>query len=489
MIRGTAYTLAALIASKIVLVVNSIAISRLLGSQHLGVLAILWSVMALAGVLAMWGIPSAVVKFTSERGESDPERASEVVTAGTLVIFVAAGATAGGVVLLSSVLASSVFMEPALAWLLPMGAVALIVSSLPAATIALLQGFQRIRELNLRSIVLSLVSAPVTIVLVWQSALLGAAVAGILVAFANLAVNLGVVHGIWKKVGLRWRLPQERSLWRALVRYGSASVLISLAVSFAMLAANTSLVTSTSYRELGYFTVALALAGYLSFIPSAIGTPMVPAVSEAYGSHPEGVATFVTKTVRLVSAVVPPLAIVLQVFADPIVVLLYGSGFAPAVRLVPYLAASGYMLSFTAIVGFALLGTNRVWHGVVFNLLWAATYSALAWFLAPSMGASGLAAAYSVAYLGHFLIALTYALWVFRVRSPDVAPLLCLALAGVGMGVVLPGLVHDATLWLTGAAWIAVVVSLEWRLLNKGERDIFRSILRRFRPRHRAHRD
>ena len=96
MIRGTAYSLSAIVVSKIAYAVNSVVVSRMLGSENLGVLVILWNVLALAGIFATCGMPAAVVKLTAERGLSDPFAASEIVSASLLITAVSATATGAG---------------------------------------------------------------------------------------------------------------------------------------------------------------------------------------------------------------------------------------------------------------------------------------------------------------------------------------------------------------------------------------------------------
>ena len=62
MIRGTAYSLSAIVVSKLAFAVNSVVVSRMLGSENLGVLVILWNVMALAGILL---VPSLSTLWTA----------------------------------------------------------------------------------------------------------------------------------------------------------------------------------------------------------------------------------------------------------------------------------------------------------------------------------------------------------------------------------------------------------------------------------------
>src|SRR5437870_13007963 len=124
MIRGTAYSLSAIVVSKLAYALNSVAVSRMLGSEKLGVLAILWNVMALAGIFATWGVPAAVVKLTAERGLSDPVAASEIVSASLVITAVSATATGVVVFLFSPFIASTLYQEPALVWLFSIGFVA-----------------------------------------------------------------------------------------------------------------------------------------------------------------------------------------------------------------------------------------------------------------------------------------------------------------------------------------------------------------------------
>ncbi len=481
MIRGAAYTFAALVVSELALALNSVALSRMLGSQDFGVLAIVWSVMALAGVFASSGVPAAVVKMVAEKGPSDPGAASEIVSAGLILTAVTAASTFAVVLLVSPLLSVSIYAEPILLWLLPMGAVALLVSSIPAPAFAVFQGFQRIRELNLRNISYSVASVLTMIVFVWWLGLPGAAVAGVIVAILNVAINAGLLRTIWSETHLSLRWPSNSRSYRRVAAFGGATVLGNMAIMMATFAGSTLLVTSRSFRELGYFTVALALASYLAFIPSSIGVPMVPAISEAHSVGTGGVSVFVTRTLRIVAVSVLPFAFLLQFLSAPVVEILYGPDYVPAEVLVVWLATAGYLISLSSVVGFAILGVGHVWHGVGLNVLWGFTYIVSAWLLVGSLGAFGLAVAFTAAYGCLLVAALLYIRTRLRVGLLDVWLPVTLGLVALGTGIIVQGFVSGLPRFVIGISGAIVLVVVGWMLLTDREKTTLLATLARFR--------
>jgi len=481
MIRGTAYSLTAIVVSKLAYALNSVVVSRMLGSENLGVLVILWNVLALAGIFATCGMPAAVVKLTAERGLSDPFAASEIVSASLLITAVSATATGVIVILFSPLIASTLYQEPSLAWLIPIGVVALVVSSVPAPAFALFQGFQKIRELNLRGMLYSIISVVLMIAFVWRLNLFGAAIAGVVIAFANVLINLQLLRSIWTKAKLSLRWPSQRTTFRSVGRLGSGFVASNVAVMAATFAGSTILVTTRSFQDLGYFSIALALAGYLTFIPTAIGVPMVPAVSEAYAGTEDKLAPFVTKTLRLVALGVLPPAFLLQFLAVPVVGILYGSEYASATGLVVWMAAGAYMISLASVVGFAILGVGDVWSGIGLNAVWGASYVGFAAFLVGGYGSLGLTVAFILAYGCLLGGALWYARRHLRIRGQDVVPPVALGLAILGAGIVMQAYVDDRLRIAVGLTGAGILTLVGWKWLSRQEKAILLAAMKSIR--------
>ena len=77
--RGTVWSLVATTFAKVAIVISSIVVARLLGEDQLGVFAMLNSVLGLVGLVALFGINGATVKYVAEYDANDRTRLSSLI--------------------------------------------------------------------------------------------------------------------------------------------------------------------------------------------------------------------------------------------------------------------------------------------------------------------------------------------------------------------------------------------------------------------------
>jgi len=70
-VEGTVYSFGAMVLTKMILVINSIAIARILGRANLGILTILNNLTGIMLLFSIYSLPPAVVKFVAEYDKKD----------------------------------------------------------------------------------------------------------------------------------------------------------------------------------------------------------------------------------------------------------------------------------------------------------------------------------------------------------------------------------------------------------------------------------
>jgi O-antigen/teichoic acid export membrane protein len=147
-------------------------------------------------------------------------------------------------------------------------------------------------------------------------------------------------------------------------------------------------------EEIGLFSLAVAMTIQIMMVPDALGDVVMPRVAGDSRGRPE----LVTQVNRMVSLICGPMLLVLAVFADPIVSVLFSPAFLPTVPIIRILAVGFFLRSACKMIEYYFLMTNHpgvsstaTMAGVIVNL-------GLLWLLMPLMGLLGAAIAMTASY-------------------------------------------------------------------------------------------
>jgi O-antigen/teichoic acid export membrane protein len=170
----------------------------------------------------------------------------------------------------------------------------------------------------------------------------------------------------------------------------------------------------TTTSNVGYFSVASQIADALAIVPTSVALVLFPdLVRQKSGRFRATMRSCVASAV-----VLAVLCAIVAVAASPVVRIVFGSGFEPAVRILRWMLPGVVALGATSIVSqyLAAIGFPR-------SLLaaWGAALGlmvVLGYFLIRSHGASGAAVALSATYCLLFVLILGLA-WRSHVRSGD----------------------------------------------------------------------
>lgn len=474
---GTVTSLTSTVVTRAAAVVNSIIVIRALGVNDVGVFAIIGLILAVASMTSTAGTPSAVVKFIAEPTHDESRDFGRLLGASLVLTAVATVGTVVVLVIIAPNLADSVYRDPRMYGLILVGLVGGVIGALSSPFFSMFQGLERIKEMNIREMAVSLASVIVTYLLVQTYAILGAVLVGVAMAVTAIAIKGPLLRRIWDRYDIRVSIPRDRQSYKQIMNFAFPALASAFLISPILWFTSSLLATDWSFVELGEYSAAFGLAGYVLLISSAIGVPMVPLVSRLSKENSTLVADFLLKTFRITTFLTLPPAIVLIAYPAPFVRLVYGSQYTGAAALVPYLGPAMVLASLSGVVGYGIAGLGRMWDGFSLNLLWAIVVVLLSVWLVPTNGAEGLAAAFLGAYSVHFVGALVYlrSRWSISARALS-APLALVFIATLGaiLAYQLP------RPWNLIAAFgeAAAVVAAELLVMSSRERDVVLQPLR-----------
>lgn len=469
--RGAAYSLAGLLTTKAILVVNSIIMARLLGRESLGIYSIYVNLTSVVALFATLGVSSAVVKYVAEFDKKDPRKLQDIISISAAVVSVSSVLVAFVYIISSHSIAVNVYGNAALETLILIGSIGLVLGSIVSPFVSMVQGFQQIKDLNLRRILAALVSVPVTLLSIYFFGLNGAVMAGVFNSIVLAVVFWGIIRRLMTDRGVRLRIPRDRNLTKSVLNYAFPAFGSALMVVPAILVVTSMLVSVQGWEEMGLFRVAQGLAGYLLFVPSAIGIAFIPMLAETHASSPERISSMVARVFRMTLFITLPVALVLALFSKSIIPILYGSEYSGAWQALLLMSLATFLLSAGAVIGQLLAGIGKMWQGLGLNAIWMVVLISSSYLLISDFGVTGLALAFVVAYVVHTVAQVTYTTRCLQIRYEGLGVLLLVAFGGFSVSIPIVFLTDGLMLYMLSAIVMAVLVLVEYSLMSDYEKN------------------
>lgn len=424
MAAGSVFTFVSMVVIQLAAIANSIVIIRALGLFNVGIYSIITLTISAVSLVATFGIPASLVKFLAEVPLDRSEEASRLLRAGVVMTTWATCISTVALIILSPLFAI-LFNQPQIPTLLLIASVGMVLNALLTPMLAMFQAYELIRERGIRNMIAGTLSVPVTVALVLIWGLPGAVAAAAVNGVVTMLVNLTLLRTVWAGRKLTWGIPPDHRARGKLLGYAVPALLGGLLVTPVLWFTNTFLATQASFGEVGRYSIGQGLASYLLFIPTAIGVPLIPIVSRLDRSNSTEFSPFLMRTLRVGAFLLIPAALILIGFPEPLLALFYGAGSATAAPIVRIVAPAVFLAGVSSIVGSGIAGKGRMWEGLILNLYWAVVLFVGSLILIPSAAGVGLAFAYLMAYIAHFVGVMAYIRYSWRLSlRPLALPLL-----------------------------------------------------------------
>lgn len=397
--RNVTSTFGAQLLMLLLATLNAAVIARLLGTSGKGILALTVLVPNVFALFLSGGISVANVYYTGQK-RFDLPTLSANATAFTVM------ATA-----LGGVIAAALYTSGLLAKLLPgvpLNLLALSMLGLPFSLlnsyfISLLQGRQLISRINLVSVLQRASTVALSLLLV---AALGWGLTGaVLAVLVSSMVSVAVLGVMLRRLGARFWPRWDRLVIKTTLKFGLrgyvANVLQFFNYRLDLFLVNYFLGPSST----GIYTVAVAMAEMLWYLPNAIGFVIF---TKAANTSAEAMNRFTPRVFRLTLALTAAGAVALAIIGKPFIEIVYSpafaSAYAPMLALLPgvVLLGGGKVLT-NEIAGRGYPQYNSIASGVSLVLT-----VGLDLLLIPRLGVLGAAIASSIAYVAIFVLALVF---------------------------------------------------------------------------------
>jgi O-antigen/teichoic acid export membrane protein len=409
--RGAAWSLAGTLVSRGLALIAAAAVARFVGKPSFGELGIIQSTLGMFQSFAGLGLGLTATKYVAQLRHTDPPRAGRIIalTHGTAI---ATGTAMALLVLgLSPWLAASVLSAPQVSHGLRPGALMLVFGVIAGTQTGTLAGFEAFRSIAWINVVTGIATFPLMVLGAWAGGVAGAVLGSGAALGLTCACNAMALSRLAREHGISIRYAACTSELGVLRSFSLPATIASLMVAPATWVTNAMLVnTHGGYAEMGVFNASNQWRMAVIYVPTALTTALLPALSvlAGQGNWPEYIRilrTNIVVVVLITIAVATPVAI-----GAHLVMLGYGDDFVTGKVVLVVLMIATVVAAIPSVVGQAIISLDRMWAGALLNGVWGVALVISASQLVDR-GAFGLALGYLIAYGVHLVTSTTYAYW------------------------------------------------------------------------------
>ena len=416
LVKGAFWSLTGALISRGLGLIAFIFVARMLGKTGFGELGIIQSTVGMFGVFAGFGLGLTATKHVAEFRVKDPAKTGRIMALSGIVAIGSGGVMAIALVVFAPWLAAHTLAAPHLSGLLQISAVLLFLSALNGAQTGALSGFEAFKTIARVNLLTGFVTFPLIVGGAYLAGLQGAVWGLVASMGVNWILNHVSLRAEARKAGVPFAFQGCGQEWNVLWDFSLPAVLSGAMIGPVYWVCNAMLVNQPNgYAEMGIFNAANQWRMAILFLPSMVGTIVLPILSNLYGSDDRARYNKVLWLNVLFSGAVA-LAVALPVAAlSSFIMASYGEGFENGRMVLVLLSAVSVIMTPLNVIGQSIASVGKMWNGFFLNLIWALTFLVSAWLL-TSLGAIGLAMATILAYGVHFIIVSLYT-W-FIIRSP-----------------------------------------------------------------------
>lgn len=423
-----AVTLGAMAILKIMAVLVSVTVARILGPEGLGIFQLIASLINFLLLTAVFGLPITLTKHLSETPDDDLRKTNISIIVLSLVLFFST-VIATGTFIFSGWISNIIYHRPDIAIYIKIGSAAIILLALNVFVNSWLQGFQLIKRLSILTTANAVLGSILIIALVYYYHSTGAILSMSATSFTFMVLfvilNLPLLRDKFKGiVGIFDKKITVDLLRTSIPNYFNSIITAALPMLLALI------LSYQGIKKVGFYAVSNTIYQALLFIPMAITVPLLPAVSNLHKDCRKGVPKLLENTLMAAGLLELIISIIIAMASSVVVNILYGKAYGCSLPLVLIFIATAFVASINILIHHYLAGIGRFWESAGLNFLMFGIVITIALVMTPVYGIVWIGYGLLIAYVAATGIALWY---LNKKREASVSTILKLSL---GWGIV-----------------------------------------------------
>lgn len=405
LLNGAAWSVLGTVFAQVLLMGATAMISRILPKSEFGAYMLVQTTVNTLGIVAGFGLGTLVTRYAAALKEQDKPRLARILTLGKLMVLSFGTLSALGMLVLSGIVATTLFRDPALANLFRLSCGALLFSTIDNYQKSVLIGFEKLRSVAMVSISSALLSAVASVVLAFYFGTQGAALALTISGLIQSAFSYVALGKLLEAQKLHTRCQDWRSETPLIVNFAVPALIANLLVPGALWVSQALLGRAhDGYAELALYGIAMQWFNALLFIPNIASKVLTPLLAELAEKKAINDLSKVVKMALGTNLILTTGLVVVFVALSGVILNAYGQHYPKGHQVLAMIGGAAILASLMNVPGNLLSAHSQMWLGSLMNFGWASIYVVgSAVLISYGWGASGLAASLVAAYFAHLI--------------------------------------------------------------------------------------
>ena len=372
-------------------------VSVYIGPSGLALMGQMQSFIGMMSSIASAGIGSGVVKYTAEYYEDEATK-QKIWSSALKISLVLIIPLAIAIIFLADFISLKLLDTKEYASIFIVFAVSLIFFVLNGLLISILNGQKEIKKLTLVSIIGALFGLVVTVVLVINFNLYGALVAGIITQAIVFFVTLGfVLKSNWFKLSM-FIGNIDKEYTKKLLKFSLMALTSAISIPLSQIYLRNYIGDTIGWDEAGYWVAILKISDtYLMLITTTLSVYYLPKLSELHDRVE--LREELVQGYRIIMPIVIVMALVVYLFRDMIIRILFAESFLPMAELFFYQLIGSVVRVAALLLAYIMVAKAMTKLYIVSELASVAGFVALSVLFMNMYGLIGVTMAFMVNYL------------------------------------------------------------------------------------------
>ncbi len=383
------------------------------GSGGLGKAGQFMSLLTVLTVVSSGGVAKGVIRYVAENKDSSVylrtylSNASAIVVCTSFVVFVS-------FILLSNQFSIILFGEDKYAYILMLAGFVQFLIGVGYFLLSILNGFGDVTANALSIITASLIGMLFVLVLSLSFGFDGALIGLAAIPAVMIAPSLYFISRK-KLFPLCYLMPSvNNSCIQKLLKYSAMVLVTVIAVPVVQMVIRNFMAQNHGWSEVGYWQGIMKISdAYLQFIAVIFSVYYLPRLSRL--NDREQIAREVYRTIRYSAMFVVPITLLIYIFREYVILLLYSSDFSQMSGLFLFQLVGDVFRVFCYVIAYVIVAKAFLRMYVLNELIQGSLFLLLNYFLVPTYGAKGATYSYALTYFFLFLcVIFVFNFWVSR---------------------------------------------------------------------------
>jgi O-antigen/teichoic acid export membrane protein len=339
----------------------------------------------------------------------------------------------------------------------------------------LLRGFQKIRDLAIYGIINALVLTVFLYIFIDTLGLVGAVIAYTASSFISLVILSIMVIKTLNSEKIQLGLYLNAKETYEMIKYSFPIFLSTFITTPQKLIVSTYLSIAVNLSQVGLYKIGSNLQTLFINIPSAIGVPLLPMLSELQTTSPEKIPNVIIRLLKLNILITLPFIVAAGMSIKYMIVLLYGETYVNAWNLSYIVLISLLFISMSPITMNVFLGTNRTWIIFYLDMLSTISYILFSYFLINKFGLIGAGIADLLSNMLLVLIKLIYLKAYMNVDIQQLGKPFLLSSTFIITSYFLITLYDGIILLVEGFFLVIGLLIIEYFILSSDDRNVIKT--------------